>query len=311
MRTEQLPPGRRRLCMAVDIEKFGARNTIDHIALMRQLAAIVRGAVARSGVPWADTDVQDQGDGLLLILPPGIDEGQALAALVNSLRDLTDETNLVVVSSRQVRLRGAFTQGIVHKGDTGFAGPAVIAVCRLLDSDVVRSALEAHRGSDVAVIIADDLFRDVVAQGYPGLDPAQFVRVEVDLPAKKFTATAWTYAPPPPAAFPASPGPAARSGPASSGRIGAALAGSAGRFVRDVAVGVTGTAITGGIKHLLDGRPAADHHAAPIDRAGGYDSPHASGHDAGHDFGYDSVHHSAADGDPSDGHGHPHVGHHG
>jgi hypothetical protein len=75
----------------------------------------------------------------------------------------------------------------------GFGGNTIIEVSRLLDSDTIRQAVADHPDRDLVVLVSDQLYRWVVGEGHPGLDDIRFDQVHVS--AKKFTATAWLWAP--------------------------------------------------------------------------------------------------------------------
>lgn len=241
-----LPPGRRRICLALDIEKYSSRGNVDHIALQERLVAIVREAMAHAEVPWVKNDIQDQGDGLLVIQPPGVDEPRVVPGLVNGLCWAVGRANSHVLSSRRLRLRVALSVGIVHRGAAGYVGDAVIGVSRLLDSAVLRATLSANPGHDIALIVADDLYHDVIAHRYPGLDPAAFTKVHIEIPAKGFEADAWTHLPRLDHA-----GMAAATGPRQTSR---------GHLARDVAMGAAVVAVSTGLTSIFTtALDAADH----------------------------------------------------
>jgi hypothetical protein len=130
-----------------------------------------------------------------------------------------------------MRLRAAISQGAIQVAATGYVGPAVVTAARLLDSSVLRTALAKGSSSDLAVIVTDDLYRDVVSQGHSGLVAAMFRRVSVSNPGKAFKATGWLRVVDPPAADPAVVLPAvAESGGTGRGwgaGVAAALGGAA------------------------------------------------------------------------------------
>jgi hypothetical protein len=91
------------------------------------------------------------------------------------------------------------SQGAIQRGPLGFAAPAVVTMCRLLDSAELRGAIATGTSSDIAVIVTDDLFRDVIGRGYGGLPAADFSPVIVNIPHKGngFSARAWLQVPGP------------------------------------------------------------------------------------------------------------------
>ncbi|MGV9340293.1 hypothetical protein [Streptomyces sp. NPDC003688] len=267
--------------MALDIEQYSRRGNVDHLALQEQLTIVVRAALQHARVSLSAIGRQDRGDGLLMVLPQGIDEPAVLSRILAGLGGALDRVNSRVVTSRHMRLRTAFTEGVVHRGASGYAGEAVVAVCRLVDSDVLRSVLAGGPDRDLAVIVSETLYRDVVAQGYPGLDPAAFREVVVRIPEKRFSGPAWTCLPEPAGWVPLpGPGRAADAGPVGSGGVG--------DFVRTAAAGAAGQLAALGLQHLLHG-PGSDElrpgtHPAAGDAAR-IQAPHGpSGHASfGHD----------------------------
>lgn len=266
-----IPPGQRRMCVVVDIEKYSARLVTDHLAMQPQLRKIVESAVEHAGVRWAQVDVQNQGDGLLLQLPAVIDEPRVLPRLINGLCLALEQSNRRALSSRRLRLRMALTQGIQHPGPTGAIGDSLIAACRLVDSPAARSALQARPNRSLVVIVSDDLYRDVIAQRYPGLDPDEFTQVKAEIAAKNFLACAWVHIPAPGEGGLAAPSP-----------LDAPAIRRVGQLARDVgpsgAAAVVGGVIGGAMVH-------PDHHL-PIDHP-----PHPGGDGqgtGGGDSGFDS-----------------------
>ncbi|MEU2561090.1 hypothetical protein ABZ626_17415 [Streptomyces longispororuber] len=201
---EDLPPGLRRLCLAVDIEKYSARDNADMVRLQRVLLRTLRAACARARVGWHTCGRQAQGDGYLLVMAPGVDETRVVPALLGGLADGLASANGALPPRaprgpapgpdgppRPLRMRASLHQGIVHEADSGWAGSAVVALFRVLDCGPLRQALESDASAVLAVAFSDSLYQDLVPHGYAGLSPEGFHRVDVRNPAKDFTATAW------------------------------------------------------------------------------------------------------------------------
>lgn len=193
----QLPSASRRICVVVDIERFSRRGNVQRLAMQRTLRGIAASGISHARLYWSDIEKEDKGDGLLMQLPPDVDEPRVIPALVTGLCLAIRIANMRAPDSERIRLRVALTQGIRHVGATGRVGDAVISACRLVDCAELRAAFAAYPNRDVAVIVADDLYRDVIAHGYPGLDPAAFTMVKVRVPEKGFEQEAWTCIPGP------------------------------------------------------------------------------------------------------------------
>ncbi|MFY1686151.1 hypothetical protein ACN265_32025 [Micromonospora sp. WMMD730] len=128
----------------------------------------------------------------MLLVLPDVDEPKVIPELVLGLRQALHRANSR--TDAPVRLRAALTQGVVHEGRTGYVGRAVVAACRIVDSDVLRKELAKHNGGDLALAVADDLHRDVVDAGYAALDAGAFHRIDVR--TDKFEGKAWVHLPP-------------------------------------------------------------------------------------------------------------------
>ncbi|QQM41517.1 hypothetical protein [Streptomyces liliifuscus] len=204
---ERLPPGLRRLCLAVDIEKYSARDNADMVRLQRVLLRTLRAACERVGVVWERCGRQAQGDGYLLVLEPDVDETRVVPGLLDGLtaglaaaNERATEANSVAGQESSpgdlgsVRMRASLHQGIVHEADSGYAGSAVVALFRVLDSDPVRRVLAESPGTDLVAAFSDTLYQDLVDTGYEGLSAVGFEKVEIEIAAKNFTAVAWVRA---------------------------------------------------------------------------------------------------------------------
>ncbi|GAA3194918.1 hypothetical protein [Actinocorallia longicatena] len=76
-------------------------------------------------------------------------------------------------------------------GSDQAAGEAVIAVCRVLDSPVLRETLATAASCDLAVALTDPFHRGFVRQGHPGLSGEHLSRHLIEIPGKDFEMTAW------------------------------------------------------------------------------------------------------------------------
>jgi hypothetical protein len=182
-----------RLCVAADIEKFSRFHAPEAARAQRRFTELLAAARRHAGLSEAAVVLQEAGDGQFAVLPPGIDESVVIPKLVDGLREAIGETNADLNERARLRLRVAFHRGHVTPGVNGWVGIAAIAVHRLLDSHVLRQALTDAPESDIALIVPDVLFQEIVAPGYGTLAPDQFVPVEANLPAKNFTEHAWIH----------------------------------------------------------------------------------------------------------------------
>jgi hypothetical protein len=189
------PPAIRRLCVAVDIESYSSRTTPDQIDLQNRLLWVLVQACHVAGVSPARCDRQPSGDGMILILPPGVDERRVLTGMVLGLLSALFRVNEDPGPGGRMRLRVSLGQGSIQVGATGYASQAVIVVARLLDCAELRQALKDNQAADAAVIVTPDLYEDLFGQGYGGLPAGDFREVHVSIPAKNFSHTGWIQVP--------------------------------------------------------------------------------------------------------------------
>jgi hypothetical protein len=189
------PPAICRLCVAVDIESYSSRSTPDQIDLQNRLLWALVQACHVAGVNPARCDRQRSGDGMILILPPGVDERRVLTGMVLGLLSALFRVNEDPGPGGRMRLRVSLGQGSIQVGATGYASQAVVVVARLLDCTELRQALKANQAADAAVIVTPDLYEDLFSQGYGGLPAGVFREVHVSIPAKNFSHTGWIQVP--------------------------------------------------------------------------------------------------------------------
>ncbi|MEV6976035.1 hypothetical protein [Kitasatospora sp. NPDC093806] len=288
-------PRLRRICLVVDIEAYSGRPYRVQQKVQERLDRSLDHACARAGVDRARCEAQDRGDGQLLLLPPDVDEAKALPGLVLGLRDALHTLNRAPGTAGRLRVRAALAQGGVQRAALGYVARSVETACRLLDCAEARAALKSTPDTDLALVVADDLFTDAFAAGAGGLPVEEFTPITVAIPAKRFEAHAWVGTPRQGSLVPL-PDPAA---PAARRRATASvLFRGLGDALAGAAVGATPT-----LHHHQDHDPP-NHGEDGTDTWTTHDGHHGHhGHDDGHH--HDTHHH---DGHHADDPWHPHDG---
>jgi hypothetical protein len=194
MTAEAAGHGVRRLCLAFDLERYSTGNDAAQIEKQRAMMNMVREACERGALERAHWLKQEQGDGEVAVLPPGIDEAHVITALWREFREGLHRYNRHANADARLRMRVAVHEGIAYIGDNGFAGTVINTVCRLRDCHEAKDALSSTDG-DLVLIVSDRIYQDVIC-GYDALTlPASgFVRTPVDRPEKQFRATAYVFA---------------------------------------------------------------------------------------------------------------------
>ncbi len=189
-------PAVRRISFVVDIEGYSRRTAPGQVDAQGRLLWTVTHALRAAGVSSTECERQDQGDGQLIILPPGVDEARVPPTLILAMHSALHRVNAVPGEAGRLRMRVALAQGPVQIAPTGFVGAGVVDACRILDSDPPRQALKRHGEADLVVIVSADLYHQVFAQDYTaGLTGREFQPVKVVMSAKGYRADAYLYVP--------------------------------------------------------------------------------------------------------------------
>ncbi len=185
--------GVRRLCIAVDLERYSQRNDPGQIEAQRAMSELLREAGTHGALERAQWHIQRQGDGELALLPPGINEAVVITSLTRSLRDGLHRYNRNVNDAARLRMRVAVHEGMTYVTEAGFAGDAINVVCRLRDAAESRRALRATK-KDLVLIVSARIYQDVVC-GHDAYDlpPASFRETEIVMPDKGFRAIAYIH----------------------------------------------------------------------------------------------------------------------
>jgi class 3 adenylate cyclase len=178
-----------RMGFVVDVVGYSQRTEPHQYALQQRLAALITEVMGEIGVRLEPEYVQGTGDGMNVFLPVDTDISRTLPALLASVGTRLRRDNQQ--HQDRIRLRVATDLGPVRPAATGFSGNTIIAFGRLVDSAPIRDAMAGHPDADLAVLVSDWLYQYFVSQGYGGLDPAEFTRVQAVV--KSFQADAWLW----------------------------------------------------------------------------------------------------------------------
>jgi hypothetical protein len=179
-----------RLGFGFDIIDYSSRSTPQQAQLQQRLAGMAERVLQAIGLQLLDTDHQNAGDGMVVVLPPQLEVHRVLPGLLRGWRTQVVADNCAHPDDR-IRLRLSVAAGPFTNAALGFTGATVIEIGRLLDSAALRQAAADDPNAEVVALISDRLYADVVGEGYPGLDPDQFVRIRVEF--KTYTKEAWLW----------------------------------------------------------------------------------------------------------------------
>ena len=164
---------------AVDIAGFTSPHRDDDIRLYlhEELYQVLHKAFDGSGIPWADCFCEDRGDGVLIVVPPGIPCKGLIDPLPERLRGLIWRHNHVTREAAGIQLRAAVHIGRVEYDGHGFVGTDINLLFRMLDARPLKAAL-AGSGAELALIVSDYVYRNLVCR-YPSLVSPDAFRPQV------------------------------------------------------------------------------------------------------------------------------------
>ncbi len=184
---------RRQLCVAVDASGYSALSDVDQREAQRGIVE-VSDAAARAAGLRRDTWVrQGAGDGESAVLPVDEPEDVVVDRYVRELDAELTRYNGRLRTELRLRLRVAVYFGRLSPAANGHAGPAPVAVARLLDSAVLRAALAEADRANLALLVSEQVYADTVASLATTLRPGDFRRVRVEV--KGFAENAWLWVP--------------------------------------------------------------------------------------------------------------------
>lgn len=162
-----------------DIVGFGApgRTERDRLTVRTAHLEMLRASL---GYLWDKCIPQDQGDGLLIVVPPAAPTAAIMERLHRHLPGALLAHNHSHPAPSRIRLRLAATVGPVMSDTVGVTGESLIRTARLLDAPVLRAAMASPEAS-LGVIISTFILETTIkhADGWAEPDSYQVVEVSV------------------------------------------------------------------------------------------------------------------------------------
>ncbi len=192
---DDIPPGIRRLCLAVAADGIADRQPAGQQALRERVSAALLDACGSAGLDRVLVWAQHTDDTEVALLPVGVNEPRVIASLIAALAEALHRINTGQDEGTRVRLRMAVHEGITILTSEGFTGQAVAKVSRLAGAQSLRAALAADPVADLVVMLSDQVFEDVTQFGHDDMSRDRFRRAEVTIPASGDSDAGWIYAP--------------------------------------------------------------------------------------------------------------------
>ena len=181
-----------RTIVALDVEGFGARHRTNRnqVAVRDGLYRAVREAFQQAGIPWADHDHEDRGDGMFILVGSEVPKSLFVETLPSALVSALHRHNGGHPDAERIRLRLALHAGEVNYDAHGATAASINLTFRLLESGLVKEALTGSSGV-LAVIVSSWFFEEVVR--HSTADTAAYYPVLVTV--KETIVTGWVCLP--------------------------------------------------------------------------------------------------------------------
>jgi class 3 adenylate cyclase len=170
-----------RLLLAVDVEKYSRLDAQQQLKVQIELHRLINASASRAGLATNGWYRQPSGDGELVAFPADTDILRTVGTFTRTLERGLARLNERRSAEPRLRLRVAFHHGTMIPGPLGPAGDAPIVVGRLLDAAPLRDYLTDHQDRDLALVVSDSLYNDVIRTGLCELNPRRFIEVNVEI----------------------------------------------------------------------------------------------------------------------------------
>ncbi|HEX6522024.1 MAG TPA: tetratricopeptide repeat protein [Streptosporangiaceae bacterium] len=177
----------------MDVEGFGSpmRANPDRLVVREVLYRTLRLALRVSGISWARCDVEDTGDGILLLAPAQLPKAAFVDTLPCELAEALRQHNARNREPEQIRLRMALHAGEVSYDEHGVTAASVNLAFRLIEAPQLKAALAGSPG--VLALVVSRWFFDEVIRHTPTASPSSYRPIRVT--AKETSTIAWMTLP--------------------------------------------------------------------------------------------------------------------
>ena len=176
-----------RFLAAIDIEEFSKRSAAEQAKAQDNLEHVTSEAAASAGLDRSRWYRQPGGDGELVIFPADADGLSLVAEYPRCLVSALGQVNRSAGQSPRLRVRLAIHHGTIYPGSCfGPVGRGPTTVKRLLDAPVLRQRLKRQTDLDIAWIVSDAVYNEIVQSRFHELDPADFLRTKARIKDASF-----------------------------------------------------------------------------------------------------------------------------
>jgi hypothetical protein len=105
---------------------------------------------------WSQCSYEDRGDGLLIVVRPGIPAAQVLEYLLVALPIALKRHSSIYGTGARIQLRVALDVGPVTSDDLGVSGQVIINAARLLEAPDLKDSVAANH-ANLGIVVSDSL----------------------------------------------------------------------------------------------------------------------------------------------------------
>ncbi|GAA2255352.1 hypothetical protein GCM10010402_08300 [Actinomadura luteofluorescens] len=180
--------------IGVDIPRFGdqRRNADAQRLLRKQMYEHLQEAFIISHLPWAESYIEDRGDGALILLPSEVALAGVMDPLAHHLTALLRRSNRLANDLGRLRLRMAVHAGEVQHDDHGVLGPPLTHLFRLLEAPAFKQRLHEAPDADLAMLVSQELYQHAATTGL--INPAAYRPINIR--HKETRASGYLWLPP-------------------------------------------------------------------------------------------------------------------
>lgn len=177
-----------RAIMVVDVAGFTTgRRLWDMVEVQEGVYDLLREAFASSGIPWDSCDIEDRGDGPMILIPASVSKTRLTDQFADRVVAELRRYNAAHRAEASVQLRISLHFGEVVQNRNGVISKAVNTAFRIAEAAPAKAALK--ESASMVAIIASDLFYHEVIEQDPAANPSSYRKIRVDV--KTFSADAW------------------------------------------------------------------------------------------------------------------------
>ncbi|WP_052069814.1 hypothetical protein [Streptacidiphilus albus] len=170
-----------RWIMVLDVEGFSTLLDPAQGMLREEMYRVLDESQAEAGLAAGDLDVEDRGDGALLVARPDLPPRLLAGRFVRALHDVLQERSQGTDSGHGLRLRLSMHQGLASPDPRGWSGDAVNMAFRLVDCEPLREVLRSAVGAPLVFAVSDTVFHDVIRHSYRSMDPAAYLPADIEV----------------------------------------------------------------------------------------------------------------------------------